>query len=348
MKIFLTGNQGYIGSVMEEVLLKEGYDVITVDTGFFLGKDFIPHDEIVQKNRKNQIIKDIRSLTTEDLKGGDVVIHLAALSNDPLGNLDPNITHDINYQATARLGELAKAAGVKRFIYSSSCSLYGAADTTQALTEEAPFNPQTPYAQSKVDSEAALSKLSSETFAPIFMRNATVYGLSPRMRFDLVVNNLCGWAFTTNEVVMMSDGKPWRPIVHVRDLCNAFVAAIETPLEQVNNQAFNVGINSENFRVKEIAEAVVQGIPESTLKCLNQNPNDTRSYRVNFDKIQTLKKFQPLWDLRKGIKELHKSFQALPLTKELFEHEYFTTLKRMQGLLARQEINKELRWSKND
>ena len=350
MKILLTGNQGYIGSVMEEVLLKEGHQVIGFDTGFFQGKAFIPNDDVVLENRKtNQINKDIRNATVDDFKGCDVVIHLAALSNDPLGNLDPHLTHNINFEASAKLGELAKAAGVQRFIYSSSCSLYGAADISQAITEVEDFNPQTPYAQSKVDSEVVLTKLSSQDFAPIFMRNATVFGISPRMRFDLVVNNLCGWAFTTKEVVMMSDGKPWRPIVHVRDLCNAFVAAIAAPFESVNNQAFNVGINSENFRVREIAESVVEGIPGSSLKCLNQNPSDTRSYRVNFDKIKTLKKFQPSWSLKKGIEELHNCFQELNLTKEIFEHEYFTTLKRMQALLDREEINKDLRWrEKND
>ncbi|PIN78413.1 NAD-dependent dehydratase [Candidatus Woesearchaeota archaeon CG10_big_fil_rev_8_21_14_0_10_34_8] len=345
MKVLVTGNQGYIGCVMEEMLLERGYEVIGLDAEFFKGKNFIPIKENVIKNRKNnQIIRDIREITGKDLEGCDAVIHLAALSNDPLGDLNPKLTEDINFKATVKLAEAAKEAGCKRFLYSSSCSLYGASDITKPVDETASFNPQTPYAESKVNCESALQKLADKNFSPSYMRNATAYGVSPRMRFDIVLNNLCGWAFTTGEVVMISDGKPWRPIVHIRDICAAFIAVLESPKEKIHNQAFNVGITEENFTIREIAEKVVKGIPNTTLKCLNKNSCDNRSYRVSFEKIKTLENFKPEWDTEKGIQELYKTFQLIELTKEIFEDEYFTTLKRIKSLKERKEITEELKW----
>jgi nucleoside-diphosphate-sugar epimerase len=347
MKVLLTGNQGYIGDVMEELLLKKGHKVVGIDAGFFEGKTLIPLDPAVVENRKtNQIIKDIRDVTEEDLqnKQFDAVIHLAALSNDPLGNLNPNLTEDINFKATVTIAKTAKAAGCKRFLYSSSCSMYGAADITKPLDETASFNPQTPYAVSKVNSEKALKEMADENFSPTFMRNATVYGVSPRMRFDLVLNSLAAWVHTTGEVVMTSDGKPWRPLVHVRDLCKAFITVLEAPKEKIHNAAFNVGRTEENFTIKEIAEKVVAGFPQSTLKCLNQNSGDSRSYRIGFEKIKNELDFQPDWTVEKGVQELRETFQRINLTKEDFENEYFTTLKRMKALIERNNINENLRW----
>jgi nucleoside-diphosphate-sugar epimerase len=349
MKILLTGNQGYLGCVMEEMLLEKGHEVVGFDAGFFEGKTLIPLPVAVQQNRKdNQIIKDLRDIEVTDLKerNFDAVIHLAALSNDPLGNLNPTLTEDINFKATVQLAEAAKAANIQRFLYSSSCSMYGAADTEVPLDETAEFNPQTPYAESKVKSEAALKDLASETFSPIFMRNATVYGISPRMRFDIVLNNLSAWAFTTGEVVMLSDGKPWRPLVHVRDLCTAFITAMEAPKEKIHNEAFNVGITEENFTIKQIAEKIVTNMPNTTLKCLNHNPTDARSYKISFEKIKSQINFQPSWTVEKGIKELLETFQKINLTKEDFEDEFFTTLKRMKALQERNEIDENLRWKK--
>jgi nucleoside-diphosphate-sugar epimerase len=349
MKILLTGNQGYIGCVMEEMLLNRDHEVVGLDAGFFQGKTLIPLPEAVKKNRQtNQIIKDIRTIEREDLKGKqfDAIIHLAALSNDPLGDLNPELTDNINFQASVQLAKVAKALGVPRYLYSSSCSMYGAADVTQALDETALFNPQTPYAVSKVKSEEALATLANEHFSPVFMRNTTVYGISPRMRFDIVLNNLSAWAFTTGEVVMLSDGTPWRPLVHVRDLCKSFILALEAPKEKVHNRAFNVGITDENFTIKQIAEKVVAGIPGSTLKIMNKNPSDNRSYKVSFERIKNELGFRPTWNVDKGVKELFETFEQINLSKEDFEDEYFTTLKRMKALLERNEIDENLRWRK--
>jgi len=345
-RVLLTGNQGYIGSVMEEVLLDNGFEVRGLDAGYFEGGSLVPLPNSVVKNReKNQIIKDIRDVEPSDLANIDAIVHLAALSNDPLGDLDPKLTHEINYLATAKIAELAKKAGVKRFIYSSSCSMYGAADVSKPLDETAEFNPVSAYAQSKVDSETALNKLADENFSPVYMRNATVFGLSKKMRFDLVVNNLSGWAHTISEVKMMSDGKPWRPMVHVRDLCQAFTKALKAPKHLVHNQAFNVGANSENFTIREIAEKVVSGVPNSKLVCMNQVTNDDRSYKVNFDKIKKIG-FEAQWSVDRGVSELKQAFEEINLNSETFENEYFTTLKRMKNLLDKGEISPDLRVKK--
>ncbi len=344
MKILLTGNQGYIGCVMEEVLLNAGHDVVGFDTGFFEGKTFVPLPMNVKKNRRNnQIKKDIRDATKEDIEGYDTIIHLAALSNDPLGNLNPQLTEEINFKATLQLAKCAKECGVNRFIFSSSCSMYGASDTKKFADENSPFLPQSVYATAKVQSEAALNAIADNNFSPVYMRNATVFGISPKMRFDLVLNNLCGWAWTTKEVVMLSDGKPWRPLVHVRDLCKAFLIVAETPREKIHNRAFNVGRTDENFTIRELAEKVVAGIPSTKLKCLNQNSGDTRSYRASFERIKELG-FAPDWNVDKGITELFKTYKYAQLTTTTFEDDFFVTLKRMKSLLEEKKIDKDLRW----
>lgn len=345
MKILLTGNQGYIGSVMEDYFLKEGHEVVGFDSGYFKGRHFIPLDKKVIDNRKkNQIIKDIRDVGPNDLRGIEAVVHLAALSNDPLGDLDPKLTEEINYKSTINLAKISKEQNVSRFIYSSSCSLYGASGTDKPLDEKSKFNPVTPYAVSKVESEKGLLGLLDKNFSTTFMRNSTVYGVSPKMRFDLVLNNLSGHAYTAGEVRMKSDGKPWRPLVHVQDLCLAFSLALKADKEKVNGEAFNVGINSENFTIKQIAEKVINGFEDSKFICLNESTGDSRSYRVNFDKIEKILGFKGKWNVEKGVEELKDAFGKVNLDKEIFENEYFTTLKRMKNLITRGEINSNLRY----
>ena len=341
MRVLVTGHNGYIGAVMTPFLRAAGHDIVGLDT-YFYESCTLPVEE---RNHAPSLRKDIRDVTPADLEGFDAVAHLAALCNDPLGDMNPELTHEINYHASVRLAQAAKEAGVERFIYASSCSLYGAASDDEILTEDAPFNPLTPYALSKIRTEQAVSKLADDRFSPVFMRNATAYGLSPRLRADIVLNNLVCWAHTTGRVRIMSDGSPWRPIVHIEDISRAFAAALAAPREAIHNQAFNVGVNEENYQVRQIAEFVRETIPGCQIEYAGQSGPDPRNYRVDFNKIaRTLPDFQPQWDARRGARELHEAFERVGLTEEDFQGRKFTRLKQLSHLLDVGLLDESLRW----
>lgn len=288
--------------------------------------------------------KDIRDITLDDVEGFDAVIHLAALSNDPLGNINPNLTYDINYRASVRLAELAKEAGASRYLFASSCSTYGAAGEGM-LTEEADFNPVTPYGESKVMVEQQVAKLADDDFSPTFLRNATAYGLSPRHRFDIVLNNLTAWAYTTGLVYLKSDGSPWRPIVHIEDISRAFVAILNAPREKIHNEAFNVGRNEENYRIRELAEIVAETVPNSRAEYAEGAEPDTRTYRVDFSKIaQVLPEFQPQWTARRGAQELYDAYRQSDITLEEFEGPKYKRVDHIKLLMIQDLLDVELRW----
>jgi len=339
MNILVTGNNGYIGKILVKSLIDKGYKVIGYDTDYFSNCE-IYNDDLTSVQ---QITKDIRDVSEDDLNDIDVICHLAALSNDPTGNLNPTLTDDINHKASIKLAKLAIKKGVRKFIYSSSCSLYGVAEE-KALTEESIQNPVTPYAKSKVDTEIDLKKLACKNFSPVFLRNSTAYGLSPMMRFDLVLNNLCGWAYTTGKIKIMSDGTPWRPLVHIEDICRAFIAIIESSNDLVHNQAFNVGQNKENYQIKDIAEVVKKIFPNCDIEYTFEHGSDSRTYNVSFDKISELKNFKPQWNIEKGAKELLNAFKKYDLTIDDFQSKKYTRLKQLQFLLDSNKLNDDLYW----
>ncbi|MFX1310999.1 MAG: NAD-dependent epimerase/dehydratase family protein [Promethearchaeota archaeon] len=340
-RVLITGNLGYIGTIMTQDLLEEDYNVIGLDTNFYRDYNLIKHN--FSKEYK-QLFKDLREVTLEDFKGIDVVIHLAALSNDPLGKLNPKLTNEINFLSSLKMAKFAKKSGVSRFLFSSSCSIYGQTKDAQ-LTEDAPMNPLSAYAHSKVNLERELRKLAGVSFSPIYLRNGTAYGISPNMRFDLVVNNLAGWGFTTKEIKILSDGRAWRPIVHIKDISKAFIAALKAPKDVIHNEAFNVGINSENYQVKTIAKEIQNQMRDCEIKILGENNPDQRNYNVNFDKINTrLKSFKPQWTLEKGIKELINTFKEIDLDYEIFQNKNFTRLNQLKFLLKNNLIDDNLYW----
>ena len=299
MHVLVTGHAGYIGAVLVPLLEAEGHEVSGLDVGWFEECTFGAAPSGVPGARV-----DLRDMRAADLSGADAVIHLAALSNDPLGDLDPALTSEINHLASVRLATLAKQAGVRRFLFSSSCSLYGGGGAA-ALTETADFMPLTPYAESKVLVERDVARMAGDRFSPVFLRNATAYGVSPRLRVDLMVNSLVGHAITTGDVLILSDGTPWRPLVHVEDIARAFLAALVAPKERIHNQAFNVGRDGENYRVREVAAIVAELVPGSRVRYAAGGGPDRRSYRVDFDKIaRLLPEFAPRWTVRRGIEEL--------------------------------------------
>src|SRR4051812_9922569 len=311
MRVLMTGHNGYIGSVMTRVFREAGHDVTGFDTFLFEDCTFGAEDEPIDAIRA-----DVRDAIPDQLRGFDAVVHLAALSNDPLGNLNARCTEEINHRASVRLAQLAKDAGISRFLFASSCSLYGVAGDAM-LDETAGFNPITAYGATKVYVEAALSSLADETFSPTFMRNATAYGYSPRLRADLVVNSLVGFAFTTGEVLLQSDGTPWRPLVHVEDICRAFLAVLHAPRDRIHNQAFNVGRSEENYRIRQIAQIVREVVPGSVVKYADGGGPDARCYRVNCDKIsQILPEFQPQWTVRRGVEQLYDAYRREGLTAQ--------------------------------
>ncbi|MGH8002208.1 MAG: NAD-dependent epimerase/dehydratase family protein [Brasilonema sp.] len=341
MKILVTGTEGYLGSLLPPLLIERGHEVIGVDTGFYKAGWLYNGTQVTAKT----LNKDIRNITSEDLQGVDAVVHMAELSNDPTGQLAPNITYDINHKGSVRLAELAKKAGVRRFVYMSSCSVYGVA-TEGDVTEESPVNPQTAYAECKTLVERDVKPLADDDFSPTFMRNATAFGASPRMRFDIVLNNLSGLAWTTKEIKMTSDGTPWRPLAHALDICKAIVCTVEAPRDIVHNQIFNVGDTANNYRVKEVAEIIAQVFPDCKLSFGNQGA-DNRSYRVSFEKINTvLPGFKCDWNAQRGAQQLYDLFSQIDMTEEIFLHRGFTRLKQLEYLIRTQQIDKDFFWSK--
>jgi len=340
MKILVTGTSGYIGVMMGSYLSQRGHDVTGLDTGYY--RDGWLYDGINELPKT--INKDIRHIDQKDLEGFDACIHLAELSNDPLGQFNPRITYDINHLGTIRLAEMCRAAGVQRFLYASSCSVYGLG-SDDFKTEASEVNPLTVYAECKVLVERDVSKMAGADFSPTFFRNATAYGASPRIRFDVVLNNLAGLAWTTREIKLTSDGKPWRPLVHVLDICKAFACALDAPRDLVHNQVYNVGDEKENYRVSEIAQIISGVFPGCSLS-MGDPVQDNRSYRVSFDKINTqLPGFQCEWSARLGAEQLYKLFEAIQMPGEVFEYRAFTRLKQLKYLIESKKIDNQLFWS---
>jgi nucleoside-diphosphate-sugar epimerase len=339
MKILLTGSDGYIGVCLAEVLTHRGHEVVCWDAGFY--RDGWLYDGI--KSPLRRIGKDIRAATANDVQGYDAVVHLAELSNDPLGQHNRALTFEINHQGSVQLALLSKQAGVKRFVYTSSCSVYGVA-SEETVGEESATNPQTAYAECKVLVERDVGALADDKFSPTFLRNATAFGPSPRMRFDIVLNNLAGLAWTTGEIKMISDGTPWRPLVHVLDICEAVSCSLVAPRECVHNQIFNVGDNGQNYRVRQIAEIIAEVFPGCQLS-FGENNGDNRSYRVCFDKISTqLPGFRCRRDARTGAQELKNVFEKISMTKETFEFRAYTRLKQLRHLLNTGQIDERFFW----
>lgn len=341
MKILVTGTEGYIGSLLAPMLMQSGHEVLGVDTGFYKVGWLYNGTSMTAKT----LNKDIRHITAEDLQGIEAVVHMAELSNDPAGQLSPTITYDINHKGSVRLASLAKAAGVRRFIYMSSCSVYGVA-TGNDVTEESAVNPQTDYAKCKTLVEQDVKPMADDSFSPTFMRNATAFGASPRMRFDIVLNNLTGLAWTIKEIRMTSDGTPWRPLVHVLDICKAIECTLEAPRDIVHNQIFNVGDTAHNYQVKEIAKIVAETFKGCQLS-FGDSGADNRSYRVSFEKInKTLPGFKCEWDAARGAQQLFDFFNLIDMSKDTFLFRGFTRLKQLEYLIRTQQIDKNFFWSK--
>ena len=342
MKILLTGIEGYIGSLLGPLLARRGHDVLGLDTGFYRdgwlysdGESDTPFPRILQK--------DLRRVNASDLEGMDAVVHLAELSNDPLGANKPEITYEINHGGSVRLAKLARQAGIRRFVYTSSCSVYGVGDGG-VLDERSQVNPQTAYAKCKALVEQDVGGLADVTFCPTFLRNATAYGASPRMRFDIVLNNLSGLAWTTKRIAMTSDGTPWRPLVHVADICQAVASVLDAPEDIVRGQIFNVGHNSDNYRIRDIAEIVAASFPGCEIS-FGPNGGDNRSYRVSFDKIHTLlPSFKCDWTARDGAVQLRRAFEKIDMGRETFEFRAFTRLKQLEYLQRTRQIDERFYW----
>jgi nucleoside-diphosphate-sugar epimerase len=336
----MTGHDGYIGAVMAPILTEAGHEVVGLDTGFFSECGFEDYPGPSVEGRRG----DVRDAEVANVVGFDAVVHLAALSNDPLGNLDPELTYEINHRASVALARMAKDAGVERFVFASSCSLYGAQGDA-FLDESAAFNPLTPYGKSKILSEQGIAELADDDFSPTFMRNATAYGLSPRLRADIVVNNLVGHACTQGEVLIQSDGTPWRPLVHVRDFSNAFLAALEAPREVVHNEAFNVGRTAENYQVRELAEIVDAAVPGSRIEYAEGGGPDPRSYRVDCSKIETqLPGYAPEWTVERGVRELVDAFTERGMTSADFFSQRYFRIQRIRALLDGGRLDGRLKW----
>jgi nucleoside-diphosphate-sugar epimerase len=343
MKILITGTEGYIGARMAPILAVCGHDITGLDTGFY--RDGCLYlDPIGMPVEPFTIFKDLRTVSPQDFEGFDAVVHLAELSNDPLGENRPDITFKINHEGSVRIARAAKQAGVKRFIYASSCSVYGVGSGDDFLDETSPTNPQTTYAQCKVNVERDVKPLADADFCVSFLRNATAYGPSPRMRFDIVLNDLSALAWTTKKIAMVSDGSPWRPIVHIEDIIEAVRCTLEAPAAAVNGEIFNVGATQENYRIREIADIVAHAFPDCEVSA-GPPGGDNRSYRVSFDKIGSkLPGFQARWTARRGAEELRKLFERIEFLPETFEFRAFTRLKQLKYLRRTGQINEDLMW----
>jgi len=339
MKVMVTGHLGYIGTVLTPMLQREGYDVVGMDSDLYRDSTFGDGLPIVPN-----IEKDIRDANAEDFYGIDAVLHLAALSNDPLGDIDRDLTLDINYRGALHVATCAKEAGVSRFVFSSSCSTYGAGGDC-VLSENSAFNPVTPYGESKVYAERDISKLADDDFTPTYLRNATAYGVSPRLRFDLVLNNLTAWAYTTGKVHLKSDGRAWRPIVHIADVSLAFLAVLKAQRDVVHNEAFNIGAPTENYQIREIAEMVHDIVPNSDLRFAEDASADSRNYRVNFDKaMERLVSYRPQWTAREGVEECYGAYRKNGVSLQEFEGDRYQRLAHIKMLKAAGVIGDDLRF----